>query len=113
MARRTPRSSAARALERRVTHLVTRYVRASAARRNPRRATRPQHHTRTLREALDEFLSEFVLAALLRRRVGRRWNVQGTARDLDIDRGRLQRLIDRLELRPPRRVRVAARRKAK
>lgn len=92
------RSSAARALESRVTRLVTGYVRASAQTTVAPRAKRRDHLT--LRQALDQFLREFVLDALERHRRGWRWNVAGTARDLDIDRGRLQRMIDRLKLRP-------------
>lgn len=53
---------------------------------------------RTLREAQDAFLRGFVSEALERNRIGSRWNKSGTARDLGIDRMRLQRLIDRLGL---------------
>ena len=99
--RRTPRSPAAHALEKRVTRLVANYVHTSAPKPNPRRVKRKD--SRTLRQALDEFLREFVFDALQRHRNGRRWNVAGTARALDIDRGRLQRMIDRLNIRPGKR----------
>ncbi len=97
--RAAARGSAAGALGRRATRLVRSYVASvtTAASREKRRGKR------TLREALDEFLREFVSEALERNRTGARWNVKGTARDLGIDRGRLQRLIDRLDLKPRKR----------
>ncbi len=76
MSRRSSRSSAARALERR----------------------RERRGTPTLKEALDEFVRAFVSEALERNRIGASWNKSGTARDLDIPRSRLQRLIDRFGL---------------
>ena len=76
------------------------YVKGFVIKGKAPQAQRPKRPAkRPLKVALDEFLREFVGGALERRRVGTRWNVKATARDLEIDRGRLQRLIDRLALR--------------
>jgi len=63
-------------------------------------ARHEQRDVRTLREATDDFHREFVLQALENRRVGRRWNIMATAKDLDVSRNQIYALIERLGLRP-------------
>jgi hypothetical protein len=84
-----------------VSRLVNAYVEdVIVGARNERR------DPRTLQEATDDFHRGFVLQALEYRRIGDRWNIMATAKDLGVSRNQIYALIDRLRLQPSRAMRT-------